>query len=312
MRTSLAIPWLGLCAALTLASAGNAQVTKASKSIEEIDSLQDDVSPDKSKDELVKLALEIREQCADIHDAIGGCGEGLAEDDGPYEDERQRFRAKVEHVIKEMWELDREAEKLTRDVSSDRCTDTRLKAKYLISVWGELNKQIDETRKFLTQGLNTANTLRNDIGKAGELKEQQEQEAKKREDEAKSKKKALISKWYECIEKSYNADAKQKDAYAIWRDFLKGGGDTFSPKGLDLAFNWNKAVDELKEAKGKEFEVFVEMDESAKDVLEFYKERAKAAEELDQFIEDITENSANRAWSQFDAWLKMFEKDVSG
>ena len=301
---------VAFAASTALAPECGAQVSKAMSPASKIQSLADEVSPEKRKAALQATATALREQANAILGCMSECGVALAEADGPYEDEREKLREVVELFLRDVTNVENEGRLLYEDVSSDKCADVKLAIKEMTANWEGFKKQIEETRKFLSQGLNTAGTLRNDLGKAGELMEKQEQEAKKEEDAAVERKKALFSKWVELTQKSNELDAKQKEAYERWYDFVKNGGDPYSDKGLELIVKWDEILDAVKEIKIDVFEAFVELDEASKELFELYKERAAADEDLRQFIEDMTENDANRSWSQFDAWLKLFEKDV--
>lgn len=306
LATHLALPCLLLSALLP------AQYSRAKSDIDKVRSARSYLDLDKDRADQLSRAKTLNEACDYLRNSLAECGKELADFGSNFRDERAKPRSAAATVRGQAEALQSALKYWMAKLDSTDNHKTEgekvlAQADELIKQWTELERRIEETRRWLADGQKSATQERDrtmqdcrpieDAQNAAWARLQAAQRADDRADAEHDR----------ALERVLTAETKENETYERYKDAAARGAK--SEEVWALRQQWSQAANEENDALGAAYNALQSHQSAREELKSAYAQLGSAQRDMRAFAAANNADKIVENFNYFVRWNELFDKE---
>jgi hypothetical protein len=312
--------------ALALTSLANAQLSYARSAFERLRSAMSEVSTDREDSRLDAAARTALEQANAMSAALSELGRSIA-GSGPFESDRVLVANLAQQLRRTLELTARNAQGVSNTVQgrsrfsteadyrkelANQVSDLKLGYENTAREWDNLQRRIEETRRWLKDRLSEAQAMRDNTAKPAEALQRAEEQMQAQRDSLNERFRSAFFAWVSAKERSSEANVRENESFRQWQNAIQAAdGNQFAERVKDLANRWLEAKEAQMAAERSDWEAFVALERASEERKRGTAELARAMTEVRNFAREATSDAINRRWAELDRWSREYEREMS-
>lgn len=301
--------------AVALAATAPAQFSSARSAFEKVQSNQSKLSVDRDRRESIDVAKNLYDACGSLMDSLRESGRELAEFGNTFGDERGRPR-RAAAAVRGQAEVTRAAlDAWTRrlntpDNHKSECENVISQTNELVKQWGEYTRRIEETRRWLSDGLNEATRRKEQISRDCKPIEDAQNAAWARVNAAQRADNQADEAHDRSLERCVSAESKENECFNRYLEATLNRSMR-SEDVWALRQQWDRAVVEMREALSNTYTAYQTMMTAREELNRAYQQLAPTLRDMQAFTAGTDANKVVESYNYFVRWNELFTKEFN-
>lgn len=311
---------LGACVAQA-----SAQLSQARSAFDRMRSSIGDIQSDRDDARTEAAARSIQEYATNMRNALSELGRSIG-GSGPFESERAQVAQAGVQISRTLELLVRNAGSVSNTVQgrsrfsteadyrrelANHCSDLKTVFGNMASEWDQLQRKVEETRRWLRDRLAEAKAMKDNASRPAEALQQAEEQMQARRDALNDRFNSAFNAWVSAKSNSASANVRENEAFRQWQSAIQAANNNqFADRVKDLANRWLEAKEAQMAAERADWEAFVNLENAAAERKRVTSELGRAMQDLRNFAREATNDTIQRRWADFDRWSGEFEREI--
>jgi hypothetical protein len=309
-----------------LSANSSAQLSQARSAFDRIRSAMSDLQSDRDDARTEAAARTIQDNATAMMNALNDLGRSIT-GSGAFESERtqvaqlgQQLRRTLEYLCRNAVSVGNTVQGRSRfPVEADYrkqlgldCSDVKTVFGNVSNEWEQLNRRVEETKRWLRDRLAEAATMKDNAAKPAEALQRAEEQMHAQRESLNERFSSAFHAWISAKNNSASANARENDAFKQWQGAVQSAaGNQFADRVKDLANRWLEAKEAQMAAERADWDAFMVLERAKEERKRMTSDLSRAMQELRNFAREATGDAINRRWAEFDRWSFEFEREIS-
>ncbi len=306
-----------LCASVALgwASLAPAQFSNARPGYEKVQYYQGRLSAEKARSDSLDVAKNLYDACGTLMDSLSYSGRELSEFGNTFGDERAKPRRAAAAVRGQAEVMRAALDTWMRRLNSpdnhkSEYENVVSQTNELVKQWNEYLRRIDETRRWVNDGLNEATKRKEQISRDCKPIEDAQNAAWARVTAAQRTDNRADEEHDKALERCVGAEVKENDCFYRYLE-ATANRSMRSEDVWALRQQWDRAVIEMRDALSYAYGAYQTMVSAREELNRAYQQLAPTLRDMQTFTAGTDANKVVENFNYFVRWSELFTKEFN-